>query len=150
MIVMSVVFAVALWAVCTYVATHLWSAYLQGRRFEQAWIDFFAFAAQNDGMVPSLGIDSDWVAFRLMGLPLDTKLSELPADQQADVLALSERLVTTANELERRGIFHRPVPSFDCRGKDQKILAPRKLFQLTPAGVVVILRRRASGVQAEW
>ncbi len=135
--------ALVVWAAIMWVAGHLAMLYARRKRLEEAWLALFAYAARDDSAVDAVGLDAVYVAFKLMGLPLDEKLKSLPADLQSEVVEMAERLIVVGADMERRGILHRPVPTFERQSRTQTIKAPRSLFMLTQLGVAMVLKRRA-------
>jgi hypothetical protein len=122
------------------------------RMLRDSLFDLFAEAAPSDGQVAETGIESDWLALKLCGFPIDARIRTLAAGDQARVVELSERVSVLGAKLVKKGLFsyyNFTVPTNIKLNHGQKINPPRSLFMLTPRGRAEVLRRRARKGEAQ-
>lgn len=117
-------------------------ARVRAQRIRNAWFQLFVLMMPQDDMVADVGIDADWVALHILGLPLETKIKKLPPDVQAAAVEWSELARLAGESLVASGHFQYMRVSFENQGRNQKINPPPTLFRLAPKGRSLVLRMR--------
>lgn len=104
---------------------------------------FCTFPDLRDTDPTQVGIEMDWVAMSMCGLPVETKERSLDADARSRFLLTRESLIRAAERLVDEGLLIRyPIHKFDHSGPNQICKPPRGLFMLTSIGVAEVLKRR--------
>ena len=107
--------------------------------------DTFAMVPVPVPMLRDVGLDSDWVALKRLGMPTDTKIAELPPDVQAKVIDLAEAVTHEGARLVVRGLLRYYEAHYENAStiQSQRFKPPRSLFLLTQRGLAEVLRRRS-------
>ncbi len=106
---------------------------------------FVSYAPVGDDprKIESIAVDADWVAIALAGLPEDTRIEELPAEQRIAVKQVVQDVREVGGSMVLDGTLRRFDVSFANQGKNQKINPyPPGLFMLTLRGCAEVLRRK--------
>jgi hypothetical protein len=140
----------------TFGFSSLWVLWLRPA-LREAWLErqlfsLFALMVERDDLVDESGIESDWLAMKLCGLPVESRIKRLPAEAQVKVIRVSEEVTALGAKLVKRGLLKYMAVTFENQGKNQIIKSPRSLFMLTAEGRARVLSIRASrpgGIHAE-
>jgi hypothetical protein len=113
-----------------------------------AILDCFASLAPADSADPrkieSIAIDADWVALRLAGMPLETRIDSLPVRERIALKSSAERVRGAGADMVSDGLLQRFDVTFANQGKNQKINPyPPGMFMLTLRGCAEVLGRQA-------
>lgn len=106
-------------------------------------LEFFAALPHADSALGGVAIDSDWVALKLCKHPLDSKVASLPTKEQAEVVALSDRVRIEGAKMVGDGLLRYMVPRFEKQLPEITFNAPASMFLLAPRGRGAVLALRA-------
>lgn len=115
------------------------------------FVDALSDAEKKCGYVPDphgLGVDVDWVAFDLLGLPHDTvvhtRTKPLDPEVRARYIRTVERVKHVASLMATRGLLREFSVSFHNAAPGMKVKNPPTLLCLTPEGAAEVLERKVA------
>lgn len=116
-------------------------------RMRERWIasrllSLFAEMVDSSEELKTAGVDSDWLALQLCGLPVESRIGRLPDEIQAKVVRLSHEIRSIGARLVKAGLLRYMEVAFDRQGPMQKICPPKSLFLLTDSGRSLVLELR--------